>query len=243
MSCISPPELDAFQLLAHLDGASEPKVGAHLEDCAHCRARAARLQRMEALLTAAAYRRSCPSPDDLGEYLLGLQGRKQAAGISQHLRECKHCAHELAQLQLFLGDLAPSPEPSPLEEAIEQVRVVVARLISGASGQFLALQPAPAMAGLRGEEPAARVFAAEDAQIIVGVQPAAEAPDRLVLLGLITGVDPAGYSVHVWQGGRLIASVPVDEVGNFIVSDLAPGGHELVLSGAVQEIYIEELPI
>ena len=245
MTCEFPPELDDYRILTYLDGEAGSGVADHLKVCPHCRAKAARLQRMEGYLAAAAYRRSCPTPDELGEYQLGLLKRKRAAGITAHLEvdRCPHCAREMAQLRSFLGELAPASEPSLLKGAVEQVRVVVAGLLGGAPGPFPALQPAPAAAGLRGDNAATRIFAAEEVEIIVGVQSDTEAPDRLVLLGLITGVDSVGYSVHVWQDGRLIAAAPVDEGGNFIVSDLIPAGYELVLSGPGREIYIEELKI
>jgi hypothetical protein len=199
---------------------------------------------LAATLAAAFHRRSCPPPDELGEYQLALLSRRRTARVTRHLREgCPHCRHELAQLRVFLGDLAPEPEPAPAEAAVERVRVAVGRLVSGARELLQPPQPAwaPAYAGVRGgvEEPA--VYKAEEVQIIAGAQPDAAAPDRGGLNGLVVGVDPAGFTAYLWQDGELIAAAPIDEVGNFVVPDLARGGYELLLAGPDLEIYIKEL--
>jgi hypothetical protein len=121
--------------------------------------------------------------------------------------------------------------------------VVVAKLLGGAAGPFLTMQLAPAAAGVRGGEPAARYFEAGEAQVGVAIQPNVESPGRLDLQGLITGGNPASYSVHVYQDGRFIVTVPVDEGGNFVVGNLAHARYALVLSYPGQKNYIEELTI
>ena len=206
------------------------------------------LERMEARLAAALYRHACPSPDQLGEYYLGLLNRRQTARIGRHLRSlrCPYCAYELAQLGSFLGELAPESRPSPAESVVGRIRVVVARLVSGVRDSLQAPLPAlaPALAGVRGGKPRASVYGAGDVQVSVGTEPGTGAPDRLDLLGLVTGIDPAGSSAHLWQGDQLITTVPLDEGGNFVAPDLAPGSYKLLINGPGQQItYIEELPI
>jgi len=250
-TCIAPPGLEDTQLLACLDGAGDRQTIDHLKVCPSCRSRAQRYQRMEITLASLLYRVTCPSPMELGEYHLGGLKRGQAKGISLHLGECPRCAREVAQLSSYLGDLAPAPAPDFLGQALEQVRVRVGRLVSGAAGLLSAPQPmfAPVHAGVRGGGPGPAVYEAEDVQVMVGTERSADAADRFVLLGrfmlmgLIMGVEPEGWTAHLWQGSRLVAAVPVDEVGNFTVSDLASASYELVLSGPGQEIYIEELQI
>lgn len=245
MACVSPPELDDIQLLTYLDGVPDRQVADHLGLCAYCRARAARFGRMEARLRAGLYRRACPSASELGEYRLGMLARREAAAIAQHLAGCPHCAREVARLESFLGDLAPSPEPSAAVRALDQMRVLVARLVGGARGALSAPVPAlaPAYAGLRGTEQEAAVYEAEGVQVAIGVQPDAGASGRQSLLGLVTGVDPRQFTAALWQGGRLVAMVPLDDGGNFLIPDVAPAVYELVLSAEGQEIYIEELRI
>jgi anti-sigma factor RsiW len=250
MTCVMPPEPDDFQLLAFLDGGDQPgnaqaELAAHLRICPHCFARAAGLYRMEAYLGAAFYRRSCPSAGELGEYRLGLLDRKAASAITRHLAECPHCARELAQLSSFLGDLAPQPEPSALERAIEGVKVTVARLVSGGKALVSAPGPVlgPAYAGVRGGGAEIAIYEADSVQVMVSAASLAGRPGHVELLGLVTGLDPAGVTVHLWRERALVATVPLDEGANFSVSDLASGSYELVLAGRDREIYVEDLQV
>ena len=203
-------------------------------------------QELAAYLAEVFRRRSCPPADELGEYQLGLLSSRRTARVSSHLREgCPHCRHELAQLRSFLGELAPEPKAAPAEAALDRVHVAIARLVSGGRDLLRTALPGwePAYAGVRGggEEPA--LYEAGQAWVIAEPQPDAGAPGRRVLTGLVAGVDPADFTAYVWQDGELIAAAPHDEGGNFVVTDLARGGYELLLAGPDREIYIEELPV
>jgi anti-sigma factor RsiW len=246
MTCIEPPELDDIQLLTYLDGDADRDVTRHLAKCPHCSAKAGRLHLIEARLTAALYRSSCPSPLVLGEYRLGRLARHEAAAITQHVAECPHCARELAQLQSFLADLVPALEPTLLVEAAERIRVLVARLVGGLGGALSAPQPtlAPAYAGIRGEAASGPAFyEAGDVQVMLAAQPGAATAGRFELLGLLTGAGLRGFTAHLWRDGGIVAIVPVDDGGNFTIPDLAPGAYDLVLSGPDSEIYIEQLKV
>jgi hypothetical protein len=201
-------------------------------------------QELAAYLAAVFQRRSCPPPDELGEYQLGLLGRRSTARVSRHLREgCPHCRHELAQLRVFLGELAPEPKPAPAEAALERVHVAVGRLVSGGRDLLQTALPGwePAYAGLRGggEEPV--VYSAEESQVIIDPRPDADAPERRVLTGLVSGVDPVDFTAYAWRGGELIAAAPLDEVGSFVMPGMERGDYELLLAGPSRLIYIEEL--
>jgi hypothetical protein len=181
----------------------------------------------------------------LGEYRLGTLERKDAREIKRHVADCPHCGRELARLELFLADLALAPEPDRLAKTAGQIRVLVARLVGGARDALSAPAPvlAPAYAGIRGESSGPAIFEAESAQVLFAVQPGSNAAGRFELFGLLTGAGPTGFRANLWRGDELIAAVPVDEGGNFIFSDLAPGDYELVLSSPEQTIYIEKLTI
>ena len=234
MACVSPPELEDSALLAYLDGEADPQVAAHLEHCAHCRERADRLARVQARLTAQLYRVACPSPQELGEYHLGVLPRDRAAAVSRHLAACPHCAREVEQLRGYLDILAPDVKPGPLD----RIRVLVARLADLGSRT-----PTLAYAGTRGEEKGLRIYQADGAQIAVEVQEDAGRHDRRVLLGLVTGTALRELTAHLWQAGQRVTTVPVDDLGNFVIPDLAPGQYELILSGPQVEIHIQSLDI
>jgi hypothetical protein len=245
MACVSPPELSDRELLTYIDGEADQQVVAHLERCPHCRERARRLARLQDHLTAQLYRVVCPSPLELGEYHLGLLPRDQAAAVARHLAECPHCAREVAQLKEYLTDLAPALEPGPLERIKERTRILVARLVNGGLEAGLLGQPAlaPAYAGVRGEGGEPYLYQTDDVQIAIEVQDDAERPGRKAILGLVIGVEPSGLKTHLWQAEQRVAVVSVDELGNFVIPNLAPGRYELILSGPEVEVHIQELQV
>jgi hypothetical protein len=244
MACQEPPELDDIQLLTYLDDDATPDVIRHLRACRHCSARAGQLRLLEARLTTAYYRSSCPSPMDLGAYRFGRQAHKETRRIARHVAECPHCARELARLERFLSDLAPEPEADRLADAAGRIRVLVARLTGGVRDAFSGPAPAlaPAYAGLRGEAAGPSIYEAGNAQVMLSAQPSGAAAGRFELLGLLTGPEPAGFTVNLWQGERHVAAI-IDESGNFVFDELLPGACELLLNSPNRSIYIDHLPI
>lgn len=245
MACTSSPELSDRELLIYLDGEADHHTLAHLERCPHCREKARRLTRLQDRLTAQLYRITCPPPMELGEYHVGMLPRDQAAAVAQHLAECPHCAREVAQLRDYLTELSPALEPGPLERIKKRARVLVARLVNGGLETGLLARPAlaPAYAGVRGEEDEPYLYQANDVQIAIDVQDDAERPDRKVILGLVIGAEPGGLEAHLWRADQRVAVIPVDELGNFVIPNLAPGSYELILSGPEAEIHIQDLQV
>jgi len=225
------------ELLAYIDDPADERMAAHLERCAHCRERAERLARLQERLTAKLYRLSCPPAVELGEYHLGVLDAARAATIAAHLAGCVHCSREVAQLEGYLDDLASDLTISPLEQFKEQVRVLVASLVGGARGAG----QVPAFAGVRGEQAGPLVYQADDVQVVLEIQDDAEHPDRKTMLGLLTGKDPQGMRVSLWQDEQLLTQVPVDDLGNFVITQLRPGGYELIVAGPDVEIHIQAL--
>lgn len=243
-SCVDPPELETAQLLAFLDGEADPSVEEHLRTCAYCRERAGRLARLEGGLAARLYRVDCPSSLELGEYQLGRLGRERSAAISQHLRECPHCAREVAQLVTFLGDLEAVEQPGPLERALEKVRVTVARLVSGLDRETMGISPGltPAFAGIRGDDRQPYIYDADGVQIAIDISEDDRQPGR-TLFGMVIGADIGDLKAHLWRGNELVASVVLDELGNFKFEGLLPGHYELLLSDPDSEIFVQDLVV
>lgn len=243
MTCVSPPELNGRDLLTYIDGEADEQVTAHLERCPHCREKAQRLARLQGCLTAQLYRITCPSPEELGGYHLGMMPNDQAKAIAQHLGECPHCVHEIAQLKEYLADLAPVLKPGRLERVRKKARVLVAQLVRGGGqiGQPRAPALTPIYASVRGETKEPHSYQAEDIHVMVEIQDDAEQPGRKVILGLVIGMEPGKVEAHLWQDDRFIAVFPVDELGNFVIPGLVPGNYELILSGPEVEIHIQEL--
>ena len=246
MTCYSPPEVPDRELLAYIDGTADPGVGAHLERCAHCRERARRLSCFQDRLIAKLYRFDCPSPAELGEYHIGMLAAGQAAAVARHVENCPHCAREIVELEGFLADLSPTLELGLVEQATGHIRVLIARLINGGMGFDVLNHSAmtPALAGVRGQEREPRFYEADGIQVMVDVQADPGQPDGRAVLGLVIGLDdPHQLEVHLWHADRQLATVAVDELGNFHIPDLAPGSYDIILSGPEVEIHIEALEI
>ena len=240
MACELPPEPNDQELLAYLDGEAGPQVEEHIARCAHCRERARQLARLQGRLTARLYRAVCPTTVELGEYHLGLLPGERAAAVARHLAECPHCARETAQLREYLGALVPHPEPTPLE----QVQVLVAQLVRRIEESIQPAPPALAPAyALRGEGAGPLLYQAGDVQISIEVQADAAHPGRRLLLGFAIGIEIADLEACLAQEEQPVATVPVDELGNLAVPNLAPGTYHLILRGPTIEVHVPELEV
>lgn len=241
MTCISLPEVPDRELLGYLDDEADERIAAHLDKCPHCRQRIRHLARLQDRLTARLYRFNCPSPEELGEYQLGVLPRGQVAAVASHLADCLHCTREIAQLEEYLDELTPDLEFSTLE----RIQVLVAQFVGKGRGttSLESMAPAPAVVGLRGEEQGPQLYQAGDVQIVIEVQDDAERQDRSVLLGLVTGVDTHELKVHLWQADQPVTTASVEDIGTFVIPNLAPGSYELMLSGPEVEIHIQALEI
>ena len=241
MTCSLPPELDDGILLAYLDGEADPKVAAHLEQCQHCRERAQRLGRLQERMGAEMYRIACPEPLELGEYHLGLLGGARARAIAGHLDYCPLCSREVSQLKTYLGDLSPDLEFS----LAERIKVLVAKLLpaGGQANPLGAPAMAPAFAGLRGEQAGPRLYQAGETQVAIEIMDDPMRGDRKMILGLVTGMATSELVAYFWLDDRRVGEVPVDELGNLTMPDLAPGSYELILSGPEVEVHIRDLDV
>jgi len=243
MNCVSPPELDDRQLLAYLDGEADHAVAAHLEQCGYCREKARQLARLQARLRTRLHRLTCPLPMELGEYHLRLLAPAQATAVDQHLRECPHCAREVAQLKGYLSEPAPAVEAGLLE----RVRVLVARLVGekGEGRPSGELAFAPAFVALRGTSQGPITLEADGLVLVLDVQPATEG--RVNILGQIAADDQdrwTGAAVELRQSGTLQMTVTVDDLGAFRCEAVLPGPTELqIISGGRSVVVVSNIEI
>ena len=86
MTCIQPPPLNEIELLVYLDGEADQEISAHIEECPHCRERAAKLARVQDRLSKVLFRVTCPDPVELGEYHLGLLAGERALAPTKRNR-------------------------------------------------------------------------------------------------------------------------------------------------------------
>jgi hypothetical protein len=182
---------------------------------------------------------------ELGEYRLDMLARHRTESVRQHLTACPYCTREIAQLEAYLDDLAPDLEVGLIEQIKERTRIVIARLIGqgGGNGPLGVPALAPAHAGLRGREENVHLYQAEEMSVAIEIRDDAAQPGRKAILGLAMGPEPPGGLAFLWQTQRRITVVPVDDLGNFVIPNLDAGSYELILSGPMVEIHIQELQI
>lgn len=245
MTCISPPELEEMQLLAFLDGEAPADVSTHIARCPHCRERAQQLRRLQSALTARLYRATCPSTMELGEYQLGLLPAWKASEISQHVSMCPHCDRELAQGRDFFSLPDPALGSDFLQNVVRRARVIVAQLVSGPGIDIFGTAGLrPALAGVRGADPAPYVYEAGDVQVILEIKDDLQRPNQLAIVGLVMGeVDAQSTEAHLWLKTQLVMSECLDDLGNFVFDSLAPGQYELILSGPEVEIHLQQMTV
>jgi hypothetical protein len=192
---------------------------------------------IEAKLTHAVYRITCPDSQDLGEFYLELLPAARRHQISQHLVDCPHCIRELAQLESFMSDLAPELEYS----LADRLKIWVAKLLTaetrdGALGGTLAWAQ-------RGETGGPLMYEAGEAQLTLEIQDDTQQPGHKSLVGLVLGVDTIAWQVHLWQNDRLLDAIPLDNLGNFIIENISSGAYKLILSGPGSEIQVPDLHV
>ena len=242
MTCNFPPAVSEANILSYLEQRAGAEITEHLAKCSYCAGRAGRLtQRQMSLARQLSRLIACPSWMELGEYHLRVLPQPKAAAIRQHLAQCDYCQNEFALLKGYVD--APHPDLSALIVApvdkpglIDRIRVLIAWPVQPISGGGWAT----AGAGMRGEE-RTRLFQVDETQIALDVQDDLEQLGRRLVLGLITGQDFTGASVHFCQANQpdTKVSVEVDELGNFIAPALAPGVYDLILQGPEAEIHVQ----
>ena len=102
---------------------------------------------------------------------------------------------------------------------------------------------APAFAGLRGEQAGPRLYQAGETQVAIEIMDDPMRGDRKMILGLVTGMATSELVAYFWLDDRRVGEVPVDELGNLTMPDLAPGSYELILSGPEVEVHIRDLDV
>lgn len=188
---------------------------------------------LEERITKLLYRSSCPDSTELGEYQLGLLPKDREARIRQHLADCPYCTTELTQLQAFLREVGPDLEYS----LGEKIQIWIAERVP----QLPTLQEkTPAFATRGGERPP-QVYRAGEAEVTLEFEGDASQSGKGTLLGLLSGVDPSGLQATLWQGERVVAEAALDELGNFVISEIKTGSYQLILAGERFEIHLDDV--
>ena len=218
MQCSSPPPLTDNQITAALDGEADRSVLAHLEHCPSCVARLADARRFEQRAQQLLYRWDCPSPQQLGDYHLGLVAPEDERAVRRHLAQCARCAEELEELRRFLvdGELAQAHTPPA-----PRLRPSIGRLVA----RMLPRSPALAMRGA-----GAGPFMAEADGTTILIDVLTDAARQITLRCQLVSDDQerwTGALAELRQAGALRATAVVDDLGGFSCGPLVAGTAEL----------------
>jgi anti-sigma factor RsiW len=234
-TCINPAEMGDGDLMAYVDGTADEAIVHHVRLCPACTRQAEELARLQAMLTANLYRRSCPTSEQLIAYRYGeLQGGEHLV-VAQHLRQCPHCARELAAL-------SHAERRGPGEWLRTTIEVVEAALVT----------PHVQAAGVRTipgrDRSTPQVYRADGVEVIVNQHPSRTHPHQWDLVGLVhvAGQVPATIGearAELYRGEGLIAIEQVSPRGQFTFAGLEPAGYDLGLIWEQREIRLEGIRV
>lgn len=207
--------------MAYVDGTAGKAVIRHIRRCPACAQQAEELAALQALLKAKLYRFSCPTSEQLIAYRQGeLQGGEKLLA-AQHLRQCPHCARELAAL-------ARSERRAGLiRAAIKVWKAAPAALRAQAAGVRSVPETAP---------PPPQIHRMGEVEVIISQVPSRTFSHRWDISGLvhIAGRVPetiSGARVELYRGEGLIAITTVGPHGHFTFKGMEAGDYEINLVG------------
>ena len=97
--------------------------------------------------------------------------------------------------------------------------------------------------GLRGDSGTGQAydFQAGEARITIEVQENAQG--QKTLLGLVLGINQQDLTAALWQQGERLQQVAVDELGNFVITDIPSGEYDLIVSRPDEEYHLQSLKV
>jgi len=212
MNCIDPPALTTIDLASYLDGEADVAIVHHIAACPACRATAIAQAQQQNQLSALFYRSTCPTPEEIRDYRLGLLNRADESNVALHVAHCPHCTRELLVLHEFLA-AQTLPTVNPLQQFI----LHIAKLLPATAPNVAN----PLLAGQRGNDSTLHFYQADEFQIGFNVIKDPGTGQR-ALHGMIAGGDLDNLLVHLWCNGQLLATVAVDPLlGDFQIPELS----------------------
>jgi len=210
------------ELVAYLDGEATPAAQAHVAGCLVCQAAARELEPLRRQLRAALWRGSCPSGEDLMQYVTQDLPRPRRKAIEEHLAGCHACCEDLARLSAILAE---DTGPNWIEHLAMLGRQILTAVLLPAAGL-----PVPALA-LRGALLREQTYQAGAYQVRLTIT----APPRNEGLWQIQGqVTAQGAPVDVGelqlrQEERVVAEDHLDESGYFELQKIRGGRYTLMI--------------
>lgn len=221
--------------MAYVDGVAGEAVVQHVRRCPACARQVQALAGLEAALASNLYRRTCPESDQLIAYHQGeLEGNEKLV-IAQHLRQCPHCARELA-------GLAHEERVSLRQRLRAAIEVLEATLMMPPT-QVAVVREAPEVT--RAEQ---QVYRAGEIEIALSQQAVWAQPGRWDLSGQVRvgGRVPetiGGARVELYRGAGLIAIAAVDPRGHFAFAGAESADYDFSLLWEGRDIQMKGVRI
>jgi hypothetical protein len=234
-NCVDPSEIQEGDLMAFVDGTAGKAVAEHVRRCAACARQAKALAELQAALTSHLHRHSCPEPDQLIAYQHGELKGSEKLVVAQHLRQCPHCARELANLardeRAGLGER--------FRKALEILEAAPAKPQS---------QAATARDGSEMARPKQRVYRAGEIEIVVSQRPVWGQSGRWDLSGLVRvgGRVPETMEearVELYRGEGVIAITFVNPHGHFVFTNVEPAAYDLALLWKGLDVRVKDVRV
>jgi hypothetical protein len=252
--CNWPVALDDLALIAAIDGEAGSDVMAHLRDCLYCAQRARVFEEMQGLLRKQLFRMFCPTSDELAAYQQGVLNGGQRVSIAEHLKECPHCTREFKLLEQLSAEAQPGRSP-PVGQGNGQNGHAISGKLRRIAAELLDISPVTPIAGAYGtlrlpSQASQYAYHADNLQLTLGVQPVVSRADRRVVHGALElddesyeGFGGATAQLLDLDNEMLVQTAELDELGNFVMDDLAPGTYQLALHLSDREVIVEALSL
>jgi hypothetical protein len=271
MECREPGVIRDEELFAYLAGERvRPAVAQHLATCPSCMEQAATYRNMDRTLTSTLYRWNCPPSQVLGDYQFGLLAPNQSTEVRSHVSTCAACTSELAVLSTFLANdpwlearpavqVAARQNSHPVQSAKRALENL--RDQSLESARRIAATFVPSQPRLASQRDAAsqialwpRSYTAEDLNISIQVERGVNRRDALQVIGFVTRKGAAlealdGTPVQLLASSSVTGTTEIahiqkiDDLGNFVFSQIVPATYVLELQLPEGVVVIDQLPV
>lgn len=229
-NCVEPTEIQEGDLMACADGVAEEAVVQHIRRCPACARQVKALVGIGATFASNLYRRSCPQSDQLVAYNQGDLRDNEKLVVAQHLRQCPHCARELA-------GLAREERVGLRERLRAAIEVLEATLVI----------PSPRVAVVR-DAPEVRVeqwvYRIGEIEITLSQRAVWAQPGRWDLSGQVHVGERVpemigGARMELYRGDGLIAIAELDPRGCFAFAGVEPSDYVLSLLWGGRDIQVK----
>lgn len=223
---------DDYQLLAYLDNKVDADTFAQIKHSPASLKRAKALAKETQFLAQQLFRRTCPSSNTLGDYVLNILDAKVVSTVDTHLRDCPHCTYELIQHQSFIGAAI-----EPLPSTSSRLKIFFANLLTPLQEGI-----APTFA-VRGGQNTTKIFQSAEHQISLTVQPDSKEQSTMAILGFVIGELASTTEIHLWHNSLLVSTIIADELGSFRIGELRSGIYEIIIRNKHFAIHIEKFQV